>query len=142
MSLLGQKSFTLAELLIVVIIVSIVAAFAIPRYQGAVDRSYEKDAVINMRSIAAADEIFRAENSIYWPVGIAGPQDTAQINTALRLNIIENQVVYRCMDIFGDVNCWARHPQWIGPDWELVMTSSTNWAISCTGTGGPCPTIP
>jgi len=44
------------ELIVVVIIVGIVASFAIPNFKAMVERNYEKDALSNLAFIAAAEE--------------------------------------------------------------------------------------
>ncbi len=82
------------EILVVVIIAGIIAAFAIPNYGGSISRTHFQDAVMQLSAIRTANQIYFARTSSYWPT--AANQDIAAINTALSLNIIANSVTYTC----------------------------------------------
>ncbi len=60
-----EKGFTLIELLIVVAIIGIVAAIAIPNLLNAVDKGKQKRTMANMRSIGTAIESYAVENASY-----------------------------------------------------------------------------
>lgn len=53
-----QKGFTLIELMIVVAIIGIIAAFAYPSYRDSVVRSQRSDATVSVSRLAAAQERF------------------------------------------------------------------------------------
>jgi type IV pilus assembly protein PilE len=89
------KAFTIMEILIVVIIVGIIAAFAIPNYGKSVDQSHTQDAIIQLSAIRTANQLYYARTSKFWPA-VAGTKDVSAINTALSLNIIENAMTYTC----------------------------------------------
>nr|WP_294865811.1 type IV pilin protein [uncultured Pseudogulbenkiania sp.] len=57
--------FTLIELLIVLVIVGILAAIAVPAYQSSVQKGRRSDATTAMRAIQLAEEKYRANNSSY-----------------------------------------------------------------------------
>ena len=65
MLLREPKGFTLVELLIVVIIVGILAAVAIPMYSQSVDRSRATEAVSALGTIKAAMRNYYAEHGTY-----------------------------------------------------------------------------
>lgn len=52
----NQHGFTLVELLIVVAIIGIIAAIAIPSYQGYIERGYRADTMSELQNIAATIE--------------------------------------------------------------------------------------
>jgi len=60
-----DTGFTLIELLIVVAIIGIIAAIAIPNLLNAVDRSKQKRTMFDMRSIATAVELYAIDHATY-----------------------------------------------------------------------------
>jgi len=60
-----SKGFTLIELLIVVAIIGIIAAIAIPNLLNAIDRGKQKRTMADMRSIGTAVEAYSVDVNIY-----------------------------------------------------------------------------
>ena len=61
----GTRGFTLIELMIVVAIIAIIAAVALPSYFGSVRKSRRADAITALNRIAQEQERWRANNSTY-----------------------------------------------------------------------------
>ena len=61
----NQKGFTLIELLIVVAIIGIIAAIAIPNLLNAIDRGKQKRSMADIRSIGTAVESYAVDNNFY-----------------------------------------------------------------------------
>jgi len=70
----GQKGFTLIELMIVVAIIGILAAIAIPNFLQYQLKSRQSEAKTNLQAIKTSEVAFQAERGCY--VGIA-PEGTA-----------------------------------------------------------------
>jgi general secretion pathway protein G len=60
-----EKGFTLIELLIVVAIIGIIAAIAIPNLLNAVDKGKQKRTMSDLRAIGSAIEVYAIENATY-----------------------------------------------------------------------------
>ena len=62
---LNKKAFTLIELLVAVLIIGILAAIAVPKYQIAVEKSIMQEAILNVKAIAQANDRFFLANGRY-----------------------------------------------------------------------------
>ncbi len=62
---LNKKGFTLIELLIVVAIIGIIAAIAIPNLLNAIQRGKQKRTMADMRAVGTAVEAFAVDNNRY-----------------------------------------------------------------------------
>jgi len=60
-----QKGFTLLEVMLVVVILSVLAAIAIPRLAGSSDKAREKADIITAREVKAALDRYEIENGSY-----------------------------------------------------------------------------
>ena len=67
----GKKGFTLIELLIVIAIIGILAAIAIPTYLSYVNRAKDSEASTNLGAIFTDETAFNAANSTYINAGNA-----------------------------------------------------------------------
>lgn len=87
-----KRAFTLLEVMIVIILISIIAAFAIPTYSKSQQRANEKDMVNNLILLHDAVIIYQGRFDAFPG---AGPFDLNELNTLLNTNILANQKVYQ-----------------------------------------------
>ncbi len=69
---MAGRAFTLIELLIVVAIIAILAAIAVPNFLEAQTRSKISRTVSDMRTVIGALEMYRVDNTKYIPAGPTG----------------------------------------------------------------------
>lgn len=90
-----EQSFTLMELMIVVVIIGIIAGFAIPSYQKAMARQQVKRLILTANLIAGAQEIYKARNGRHWCDLSPDCADLNNINSNLGINIAaESGITY------------------------------------------------
>lgn len=75
-----RNGFTLIELLIVVVIIGILAAIAIPKFAATKGRAYTARLRSDLRNLAIAQEDYFYENSTY--AGGTAPLDTSFVPSA------------------------------------------------------------
>lgn len=62
----GQRGFTLIELLIVIVIVGILAAIAIPKFSNTKEKAVVTAMRSDLRNLAGTQEVYWTNNSIYY----------------------------------------------------------------------------
>ena len=89
------KSFTLIEIIIVIIIIGILAALAVNQYTPARERAVSREAVSTLRLVAAAERIYRMEiGGFYPPVALSPVTTPKDINDNLKVSVNENNWDY------------------------------------------------
>ncbi|MDP8266693.1 MAG: type II secretion system protein [Candidatus Aceula meridiana] len=118
-----KNALTFLELIVVVILVSIFAAFGVGRYQKLMTSTRQKDAINNLILIKAAQKIYFAKNGEYLPN--AGTVAIGEINSGLHLSIVEpNNLTYICEDD-GPTNykCEAEYSG--SPNWTCTIANDS-----------------
>lgn len=116
--------------MVIVVIVGIMAGFAIPNYARSMERSHRRDAENNLLVIHAAQQLYAARNDgLYW-----GNGDLAAINSNLDLNILSNGMTYACAGGGATYTCTAaRNGGWV---FTITITEAVPANAAC---GGNCP---
>ena len=92
----GYAGVTLTEFIVVIIIMGVLATLAFPQFIRSKERAIGREAIANLKLIAAAEKIYRMEAVTgYYPLALPNPQSAiADINSYLRLSITETNWDY------------------------------------------------
>jgi prepilin-type N-terminal cleavage/methylation domain-containing protein len=119
----NRKGFTLIELLIVVVIIGILAAIAIPKFANTKDKAYVAAMKSDLRNLATYEEQYAADNNGAYFAG------TADSNTPLNGFTPSQNVTITAVIVAGPPQTWtatAAHSQ------SAKTCDNSTGAIVCT----------
>ena len=96
-SLKGRKGFTLIEIIMVVIIVGVLVAIALPQYSDFIERTRTTEAVNAIGSINLAEQAIRIETGVYLSCA-----DAAAITVGLGVTVDVTNWTYATVANAGD----------------------------------------
>jgi prepilin-type N-terminal cleavage/methylation domain-containing protein len=90
-----RKGFTLVELLVVLLIVGVLAALGLPQFMKTKEQAIGREAITNLKLIAAAQRIYRLElSNNFYPYPANTQDNINEINEKLKLYITEGNWNY------------------------------------------------
>ena len=137
---MNKKAFTLIELLVVVLIIGILAAIALPQYQRAVAKSRSTEALVLLRALADAEELYYLENNEYTSdlssLSIDIPA-TQKGSWGERNADKPNQFIYSCDGDEAGASCGAFAQSTDLPNFQIRLQHTTkkgeHYCETCSG---------
>ena len=138
---LNNKAFTMAEILVALVVLSVLAGLAFPAYFRTVEQSRSNEAVTNLNIIHMGEKIFRLGSAptSYWG---AGATTIGAANAAL--NVDMSATFFDTISITGAANNYTARltrnnvSGGNGTDWFQYTFTFGNAAPVCTRTTGAC----
>jgi type II secretion system protein G len=135
----NKKGFTLIELLIVVAIIGIIVAIAIPNLLNAIQRAKQKRSMADMRSAGTAAEAYAvdfnhypaaaAAGAVVWPSGLSMPTSSfGDAGVAGKFNIQVAPTYIRVLPLTDGWNSWFLYTS--------KGTNQQHYAIASLGKDG------
>lgn len=109
----GEAGFTLIELMLVIGIIGILAAIAIPAAHGYRQKAFEDAVLSDVRNTVSVEEGYFAENQSYLPFGpITGSGGTTSFPLAsgFSIRISNNVTLLAVLDAQGGLVITGSHP--------------------------------
>ena len=134
LKVLGKKSFTLIEILAVIIIIGILASLAFPGFTVSKEHVLDKEAKSNLVIIQGAEKIVRVETGAYYPAA-GNTSIMTDMNSNLGINLPTSGISWNYkVDTDNSKITATRVPPASSRIWTLTYTGST---ATCTGTACP-----
>jgi prepilin-type N-terminal cleavage/methylation domain-containing protein len=137
----NRKGFTLIELLIVVVIIGILAAIAIPKFAATKEKAYLASMKSDLRNLATAQESYFADNTAYIPAGqasnINGAPQPFVDNNGTAIFTPSTGVTVTVAIVGGGWTGTAEHTSLVGRTCDIFVNTGANAFGNATSEGEP-----
>ncbi|MBZ0165742.1 MAG: type II secretion system GspH family protein [Candidatus Omnitrophica bacterium] len=130
-----NQGFTIIELLVVVTLIGLIAAFTIPDYTKTVAKSHERDLILQATTVHGANMIYQAQNGTYWVA--ANESNLGTINSSLNISLMAQSSA--TFNYNSDGSTFTFDGSWGGFTVRVTQAALSGANPSCGG--GTCPSL-
>lgn len=130
-----NRGFTIIELLVVVTLIGLIAAFTIPDYSKTINKSHERDLVMQLTSLHGANLIYQAQMGSFWVA--ANETSVATINSSLNINLMS--LDGSTFNYNSDGSTFTFDGSWGGFTVRVTQAPLSSTNPSCQA--GTCPSL-
>lgn len=136
-----RRSFTFIEIIVVIVIVGLLAALALPQFGTSKERSFDKEAKLNLQSIQEAEATYKMEKGTYYP-GASSTGNPGLINANLKVGLPTDTTHVNWLynldaTVVGGEKATATRVGAGGRIWTILFPPGSSDIPVCTGTGCP-----
>ncbi|MGE0267226.1 MAG: prepilin-type N-terminal cleavage/methylation domain-containing protein [Candidatus Omnitrophota bacterium] len=135
MTIKNTRGFTIIELLVVVTLVGLIAAFTIPDYSKSINKSHERDLVMQLTTLHGASLIYQAQRGSFWTA--TNETNIATINSNMNINLMS--IDGTSFNYNSDGSTFTFDGSWGGFTVRVTQAPLTATNPSCLA--GTCPSL-
>lgn len=137
--MLTRRSFTLIEILVVIIIIGILASLGLPNFERVREKALDREAKTTLALIRAAERIYKMEEGNYFPSsGTTSEEKAESLNTNLKLSLPTASNPKWTYEVDSSGQAMATREGAGGRVWTLESSGSCE-EPACSGTY--CPSV-
>lgn len=121
----NAKGFTLIELLIVVVIIGILAAIALPQFASTKEKAYDAAAKSDLRNLMTSQEAYFADAQTYWGGAVAAGTAVDMDGNSTTDFVASQSVALGATSATNGFTATAKH-----------SSSSKTWCVNTTPAAG------
>jgi len=129
-----SRGYTLVEMLVVIVIIGIIAAVAIPSYYSSIWLTNAQGVENNLRAIAGAEQKYYEDHAAYY-TSAGNPDTNISSNLSLNMGMVKNGFTYYCSLPGGLLNCTASNASTPPSGQPNSISIDHNGTLTCTRVG-------
>jgi type II secretory pathway pseudopilin PulG len=125
---MNRKAFTLMELIVIMIIIGVLTGIMVPNYMRAREKTMDKQALVILPLIRAAERNYKIEHGAYYPDAGSIVTSVSDINGNLSLDLVDDnswQYVLSSDDQTSFTATMDRNKGGYGRQWSITESTST-----------------
>ena len=145
-----ENGFTLMELIVVIAVLGIIASFAISNFDKTIQKSRERDIILQLNNFYAVNLLYKARTGNFWRNGVGAGQNYSTsnantINSGLNINLVTQRGYVWSYSYYSNDTYWF--DVIVDSKFSIGITNTAGFprgTVCCSSGSGPgkCPSLP